>query len=776
MYDRIATFILRHSRALIVAWIAFAAVCAVNLPRLGFDFTPQQLFRGTSDAGEYREVFAERFGREDNLVFLTVQGDDVLQPEVLRFLRDFTLKARDHERVKTAESVATMSIPRTGESPGVLATDPIVPPNGEVTADEARRVAELTASEPLVRGQLVAESGQLTAVLIWIHEDIQDVAELGEVIADLETLARDTSPPEAIRYQMGGVPYLRVQIVDELRDQQLTFVPLTGLAYVFLLLLLFRRLSGVLPTMGVVGIASLMLVSLMVLTGSSINIINNVLPSLIFIIGVSDSIHMLVRDAEETERGAEREESIRRMVTSTGGACLLTSTTTAVGFFSLLSAETEILENFGWQAGAGVMFAYFVTLLFLPAVLRHMRPVKRASMVGDEQQQAMLERGLVWLGERALARPRTFIAVGLTITAIAAGLGSRVVIDTVLLEVFEEGHPVFDSTVQLERELSGVLPIEISLESDEDDTFKDPELFAKMHEVQQFAIESDVVLGTQSIVDFHQAARAALLGDPAERGVMPQSREQVEQIHLLIAGPPDERLGVNRYVTPDFRYARILLRVRDAGAQAQLRLGDRLEAKLDETFEGTGVRYRITGDAYVASAALDSFIRDLFTSLLFAMVIIFGMMTFVFRSLKIGLISIIPNLVPLILTFGYMGATGVNLNTTTIIIFAISLGLAVDDTIHFLARFREEQEAHPDDIRTAILRTYNGAGRAILITSVMLLVGLVVLLLSSFVPTQLFGRLTAITIFGAVLGDLLILPPILYLIYRRDEAPAASSD
>ena len=772
MFEKLAEIIVDHARAVLAAAIGLALLCLTFLPQLGFDFTPQQLFKSTSDASEYRETFAERFGREDNLVFIVVESEDVFAPQSVQFQRDLTLRLRAMERVDAADSVATMELPRPGDSPGVLATTPIVPTSGDVGSDHAARLKQLSRAEPMVHGNLVSESQRLTTVMVWIDPAIQDITVLAELIGNFEEAVQEVGPPPGVQTWMGGVPYLRVQIVDELKIQQTTFIPGTAVAYFLILLLLFRRPSGVVIPLGVVGIAVLMTVALLVLTNSPINIINNILPTLIFVICVSDSIHMLVRDAEETEAGLDRPDSIRAMIRHTGAACLLTSTTTAVGFFSLLAADTEILQRFGWQAGTGVMFGYIVTLFFLPAALLYMRPVERKSAAPKTQtsQPAMIERALSRVGEIVLSKPRTFIAGGLAIGAFAAYMGSTVPIDTVLLEVYEPGHPAWDSTVQLERELSGILPVEISLESDDPDTFKDPAIFSKIYEIQRIAEKDEVVLATQSLVDFHQAGRAALLGDPAQREVMPESREQVEQLHLLIAGAPDSRTGPGRFVTPDFRYTRVLLRVSDAGAQEQLRLGEVLNTELARLFDGTPVRYRLTGDAYVASAALDSFIRDLFHSLLLAVAIIFGMMTFVFRSLKVGLISVLPNTIPLVLTFGYMGFAGIDLNTTTVIIFAISLGLAVDDTIHFLARFREEQQNNPGDAYAAVMAAYNGAGRAIMITSVMLLIGLIVLLFSSFVPTQYFAKLTAITIAGAILGDLLILPPILYLAYKRPDA------
>jgi len=771
MYAFLAEKIVRHRRPILLMVLAAAIFGATNLPRLGFDFTPQQLFRSTSDAADYREKFAARFGREDNLVFVLLEPDDAYAPKLLEFQRDLTLRLRDLGVAQTAESIATMEIPRAGDSPGVLSTRPILPATGPVTPEQAKRLEKLATTEPLVKGRLVGTSGKSTGVLVWLDRDIEEIKDLDRAVDEIRHGVDQTQHRAGVDvgYRLGGIPYLRTEIVDSLKFQQLTFIPGTALAYILLLFLLFRRPSGVLLPMGVVAVASLMTVSLLVLTGSSINIINNVLPSLIFIIAVSDSIHMLVRDAEESEVGAERGDAVRAMVRHTGLACLLTSTTTAVGFFSLLAADTDVLRDFGWEAGFGVLFAYVVTLFFLPAALVYMRPVKRRE-ASDEVADPLLERALVRVGGTVLNHPWAFIAGGLLVAGAAAYAASTVAIDTTLLEVYDAENPSYQTTMLLEREFGGVLPVEISLESDERDAFKDPAVYAKMREIETYGAKDDIVLSTQSFVDFQQAARAALLGDPKQRDVMPDSRAQIEQLQLLIGGEPDSQTGVNRYVTSDFRNARILLRVSDAGARAQLRLAKDLKKKLAKLFPpNSGIRYRITGDAYVASQALDSFIRDLFYSLLLAMVIIFGMMTLVFRSLKVGLISILPNIIPLVLTFGYMGLMHINLNTTTVIIFAISLGLAVDDTIHFLSRFREERAKQPT-VREAILATYDGAGRAIVITSVMLLTGLIVLLFSDFVPTRYFGTLMAITIAGALLGDLLLLPPILYLVYRGSDA------
>lgn len=770
MFHRLALMIVTHPKWVLLGSLLIAIVSATNIPRLGFDFQPQQLFRSSTDAADFRDEFAERFGREDNVVFVLVEADDVFAPAVLEFTRDLTLRLRDIDDLEAADSLPTMQLPRPDD--GTLATAPIIASEGPVTAEDAAELRALASGEPLVLGNVVGPSGKLTAVVSWVDPSIQDIPALEGAIQKINDAIASTPAPDGLTTTMAGVPVLRTMIVDELKFQQVTFIPATGLVYLIILLLLFRRPLGVVGPLTVVAITVLLVTSLLVVTGKSINIVNNILPTLIFIICIADSIHMLVRDAEETEAGLPRQDSVAAMVRHTGTACLLTSSTTAVGFGSLIAANTEILQDFGWQAAASVMLGFVITVIVLPALAIKLRPIQRTAAAGvvpedgARSEQPRLERTLNRLGHHVLRYPKTYIAAGLLAGAIGTMFAVRVHIDTVVLEVFEPGHPAYDSTILIEEELSGVLPVEIALEAPDIDAFKDPALFAKIRQVQQFAAQDDIVLGTTSLVDYHQSARAALIGDPAERDVMPDSREQIEQLHLLIAGAPDDKIGASRFITSDFRHARILLRVQDAGAIQQLRLATTLEAELDRAFANTPITYQLTGDAYVASAALTSFIRDLFMSLLLATVIIFGMMTVVFRSLSVGLISMLPNLIPLVLTMGYMGLVGIDLNTSTVIIFSISLGLAVDDTIHFLARFREELDRHPTDVHAAVIGAYNGAGRAIVITTVLLMIGLVVLTFSSFVPAQYFAKLTAITLIGAIVGDLMLLPPALYLLYQ----------
>ena len=351
------------------------------------------------------------------------------------------------------------------------------------------------------------------------------------------------------------------------------------------------------------------------------------------------------------------------------------------------------------------------------------------------------------------------LAIAAVLGACLVALGARVIVDTTLLEAFTPSDPVHIQTRLLERELDGVLPFEISLAAQTQGRFDDPEVLNAVAEVQAWLETRDGVLSTTSYGDLLHEMWVAWSDDPAMRDTPFRSRAQVAQLaSLLESGRPNP---IAPYVSFDRRHLRLNIKLSDDGSTAALALADALRDQLTAALGGLDdVTWELTGDAYTGSLGLDSLIRDLTNSLALAIAVIFGIMTLLFRSLRMGLISVPANVLPLLSTWAYMAVRGVPLNTTTAIIFSVSIGLAVDDTVHFLARFGEERREGVD-MDTALLRTARGSGRAIVVTSLMLGFGMLVMLLSTFMPVRLFGELLCVTIAACVVGDLAVLPAML---------------
>ncbi|MCA9612223.1 MAG: MMPL family transporter, partial [Myxococcales bacterium] len=340
---------------------------------------------------------------------------------------------------------------------------------------------------------------------------------------------------------------------------------------------------------------------------------------------------------------------------------------------------------------------------------------------------------------------------------------------------FDESDPVYITTRLLEDKLDGVRPLEVSLSSDEDGRFFDPAVLAKIDEIGGWAQDRDEILSwtSQSTI-----LRQSLFLLSNERNALTApfvNGDQVRALNRIMSARDADKSPLKAWVTPDGRRMRFQIKVRDIGAQATMRFIDELDGRLRTSLEGTGVAVAYTGEAYDGSVGMDAVVNDLLGSLVTAVAIIFVLLSLLFRSLRLGLLSIPPNLLPLVGTMAYMVVRGIPLNAATGIVFSIALGLGVDGSIHVLARFREETREKGFMAHPALIRAARGTGRAIVVSSVTLAAGFAVLLLSNFIPVRLFGELIAVTVFATLFATLIVQPALLQVagMSRRMKAAAA---
>lgn len=750
-----------------LAGIVVGSLTLVALLGIPVDFTPQALFKTFEDQKAIDERFAEHFGSTENVAMVVVRAPDVLELDVVNWMHSLGTELQEREYAERVESITLSSIPRAGPaaangSVGELLVDSPIEGNDVDAAELAELRAALEGST-LFDGVLVGESRRVAIVAVILADGYEPLGELEPAVLDMRGLIAAADVPEGATAEMGGLANIRVYMVERFRRDQAILIPISMLVCSICLLIAFRWLPAtVLPSVGVM-LAGLLVMAGMALAREPFNIINQVVPTLMIVIGISDAIHLVSRYVEEIGDGDERADAARRTVRTMAAACFLTSFTTAIGFGSLVASQTDILARFGVTAALGVMAAYVVTIFFLPAVLTFFLLPDRARRA-ESQRVGYIERFAVAVVRISIGRPRVTLFIGGGVTVGLGFLASSVVIDTTLLEAFPASDSVHQQTLMLQDELDGILPVEVSLSSEESGRFNDPEVLNGLTRVQDAIASEPCVLSTRTYGDLLREAWAAYTDDPSKLSEEFRSVGQVAQLaSLLESGIPNP---MDPYVTPNRRFLRLNVKVADCGSREALNLADRLKVHLDRELAGVDdITIELTGDAYSGSLGLDSLIRDMFNSLALAFVFIFALLSLLFRSVRIGLISIPANVTPLIATMAYMAAMGINLNTSTVIIFSVSIGLAVDDTIHMLARFREEH-AREADVSRALLRTAAGSGKAIVVTSFMLGCGMLVMLVSSFMPVRLFGELICVTLVGCLLGDLIILPAMLVLFVR----------
>ncbi len=772
-------------------WLAFtvAVVCtvlaAVWAAGMQFDFAPQAMFASSDEEAAFLEEFNAEFGPEDHVVIIALEatGDtDVLHEDALTWLTVVHDQLEELPGTSAVQSVTTIVTRRPVLRPPWIVVRRAIE-DLPVEAETAAVVRREVGANPLIDGTLVSKDRKVAAVIAFLDGDLSDIEQMRQALRPLQEVCDNNPPPDGYALHITGLPPVRVDIVENLKKDQAFLTPLTGGVFFLVLLLLFRRVLGaVLPLLAVLT-GLLWTVGFFTAAGMSFNIISNVLPVLLLIIGVSNCVHILSRYAEEGEAGekkgkgahraARRRAAMRHTIAHTATACLLATATTGVGFLSLTMASSRVLQVFGWQAAVGMGFLFISAMVIMTALLPFCRPPspgERHDKPGDAGRMSPVTWFVTGAGYAAARHPWISIAACGLLTTVALVASRNVIINTNLIETYEESHPTLHALRTVEKSLTGIITVQVSLQAENREVFFQPDVFRSIASFERYARSLPEVTTAESHVDVHEGVYRMLrpgeehpelppLGEAGERRIA-KARQ------ILAQASAEEPVSPQVFIAPGGRRARILLRLRETGSRDTLILVEKLNAQLAKDFPPGGpVRARLTGDGYLGSVALDRVIRTIFYSLLGASVVIFLVIGVLFRSIRTGLLASAPNLTPLIVTLGYMGIRGYDLNVSNVIVFAISLGMAVDDTIHFLARFREEIKKDVP-VEEAIRRTFLTTGRAIVLTTILIVVGLSVLTLSEFLPTRRFAELVSVTMTAALVGDLLLLPACLALFWR----------
>lgn len=734
--------------ALVLATTALIlGLAGLQLKRGGLplDFTPQALFMDAGpEVAQVRQV-AEIFGRDDNDIVFLVQGPLGTDAGVAA-LRALHATLAEPAQVERVESLITASTASAGDGAlQVRLPFEELPPAAAVAA---------AVADPVLRGLLISADGDTTAVRARIDRNIDRVADLGPVVWDLVARAEAVPLPAGMRVLPTGVPYVRAEVVKLLLDSQLTYVPVVAAFFGITICLLFRRFWLGLAPLVCVLVADLWAMGLLVASGQVFNVLSVLAPTLVLVIGVADGIHITARYVEELARDGDREAALGRAMRAMVLPCFLTTFTTAAGFLSLLVADTAVMRAFGVQASLALAVTFLAVVVVLPTLLAFI-PIHRVGR--PENTQAPAEARLLAAVD-GLVRRRSG-AVLLACAALTAGalaLGGSVRTNSRLLELYSEGMPTWEAIHIAEDELSGVIPVYLYVETDATDGLLDPAVLGAMGRVEQALRAQAPVLWTTSLASQVERLHGILTDQPG----LPDSREAVAQ-ELLVAEMAGRSM-LDGMMDEDRRRGRVLVLMADAGGQVYLQVRRDIEAVARAELGGIpGLSWALTGDGFLAASGVDRLIGDLLGSLGLVFGVIFLMFWVMLRDAKLALVALVPNLVPLAFTLATLGLMGADLQTSNIVSFTVAVGLAVDDTIHFIARYQAERRLGKE-VDAAMSATYAGAGHAIVLTSVLLVVGFSALATDVLTSTRHFGILTGVTMAAALLGDLFLLPALLH--------------
>ncbi len=622
-------------------------------------------------------------------------------------------------------------------------------------ADIRRRALE----DDLIRGDLVSEDGSTTAIIVGFDEDRIDLVRAG-VIQQIHDIV-DPKLPDGVRAYYNGSLEISETYNRITLDNQRKFTPPILLFTVLAIYLSFRSWRKTLLAMFAVLVSLLWTLGLYSLMGFSYNVLASMLVPLIVVLAIADDVHIMQHWDEERRVGPgdDVERAFKATVAHLAAPLLGASATTALGMLSLATSSVVAVRAFGVGSAVGIMVDFAISLVLMPTLL---------SLVKAETAEAPHERyflaPLKAVARFSCARPARVLAVSIALAIVAAMGIVRLRVDTNHISFFSADHPLGQSAAVIDKELGGVYSFQIMLEGPPE-SLKTPDALQRVDRLEAELRRFPHVRKVTSVADYVKRINKELNDGRPEANVVPGDAGTIAQELFVFALGGEGRHELERVVASDYSRAQISIKLQSMSSDLVLEQVEEADRMAKEAFAGTGITALTTGSGRLFSTLDHYLVMSQLSSFGTAFFAVFGVIFLVFRSFRFGLLTIAPNLLPVLAVLGVMGYLDISMNVATVMVASVALGIVDDDTIHFINRYRREAAAGRSTDEAIEMATAH-EGRASLTTAIINSAGFGVLLLSEYKPTAWFGGLLALTMMTAFLAEVFILPAIIKLLPR----------
>lgn len=744
------------SRAALLVVVTITSVFGYFVTKVEFNYDFESFFAKDDPETEFFENHRKRFESDNDFIFVAFRRDDgVFEQNFLQRVSSFVDQIREDSLVVDVQSLTHMDDYVASPFSSAVFTRPMmdVENPSNYPSDSAR-----IFSRPELQGYFINEKATALLVLIkhrqYLSKNKGDLLKtsIDKVIADLE-INDFVYAGRAI-----GINYY----VDQMQNETGFFIGLSFVLVIIFLVFTFKSIWGVWVPLIVVTFSMVWIVGFMGMVGQPINLILTVLPSIIFVVAMSDVIHLVSKYFDELRLGKEREDAIRTAYKEVGFATLLTSLTTAIGFLTLLTVNMEPVQDFGTYISIGVVMAFCLAYTLLPALLVLVRPPKISNIaVTRNFWYNWLHRTFLVLLKRRFAVLYGFIAVlGIGIYGL-----STVEANYFLLEDLKEDSPLRKDYDYFDKEFMGLRPFELAINvKDTSVSVTDYCVLQEIDKIEAYLLGEYGLRHCFSVTSLLKMANRTQHGGQQKYYILPTEQESVKYLKTIRTYDRDNRLLA--FVDSTERYTRISSNIGDLGKYVIDERNEEFYKFLNEEVDLNLIDVRITGTGHLLDRNITTLSKKLTFGLLIAVLVVSLLMGFLYRSLKIVILAMIPNIFPMIMLAAILGFGGLNLTVSTAIIFTISFGIAVDDTIHFMSKFKIELNKGKS-VLYALKRTYLSTGRAIVLTTLILCSGFLLLMMSDFLGTFFIGFLISATLLFALIADLFLLPVLLILFYKK---------
>ena len=677
------------------------------------------------------DEIADVFGPPDRdcIVRAAARSGDIFDAESLTALEDLAGRLRGIEGVDEVRSI--FDIRRQGTAGVVL---PVIPRTSDpLDAESLARAKARASGHPLVAGHLLSADASSSLLLVQLSATADRPPASSAVVARIEAVLTESAPAEGpLALELTGLPALREQATRALRHDMLMFNSIGLVLAVMLSAVVARSLRSTVVASLPPFIGAIWALGTLGLLGAPVNILTSVVPSLALVVGTCDSIHFIEDMRRSARRGIDPLAASSGAIRRIGMACGLTSIVTAIGFASLAVARIEAVRTFGIAAAIGALASFMAVTLLTPLIAS----TRFCSGLRLGRSSPLAGRVANVLAALSVRHARPLVVVACSLTAALAFVGSGLDADTRIIDSLPSGAPASQALARVDAEFGGVMGVDVVVEWPVDVDWRDP------------AVLDALALAEAAVGREAGISRTISLSTVAA-GMPPRVRRRLDVD------------SVSDLVSPESRMALVRARVADLGSRRLEEIYDRVDASLARLEQDRpGWRFRLAGMSVVSARNIRQLVRDLGSSLVVEVLVIGCILAVAFRSPLAGIVSMLPNIFPLVVIAALLVITGRSLDPATVIVFNVCLGLAVDDTVHVLSALTRNRKEGVS-IGSAVRRAVSEMGNAVVIGGVVLTVGFAAVTASSVPSLAGFGVLACAAVASATVAELLFLPALL---------------
>ncbi len=764
MWTYLARLILRRRYWNLVVIALLTGLMGYHARQVSLSYEMTQMLPPTDETRVLYDKFKQTFGEDGSVIFIGIDDPNLFSLKTFNDWYDLTETIQSIPGVEAVVSITRLYYLHKNEEKQEFDLLPVFTEKPS-TQQELDSLVQVIFSLPFYEGLLFNSDNYFTLKAITLNKEVLNTRERVDLIYSIKEAGDHFAESNNVQIHYSGLPYIRTITAKMIENELLMFVVLSLVVASLILLVFFKNWKIVAATMLIVIINVVWVMGLIQILGYRITILTGILPPLLIVIVVENCIFLLNKYQAEMRKHGNKIRALTRVVMLIGNANLLTNTTTAAGFAAFTVTGNQALIEFGIVASVNIMVAYFLTLFLIPIFFSLLAPPEKS-------HTSHLEDGIVSkiIGRivHIVQHYRNPIYITTFMLTLVGFYGiSQLKTTGNIVDDIPQNHPLYRDLVFFEQNISGVMPLEIAIDTRRQRGVMQMHNIQKINQLQEVLAEYPELSRPMSIAEVVKFSRQAFYAGNKNMYGLPSNQERGFIMRYVPEMKPERRTIINAFVDTTLQVTRVSVQMANIGTNDIQRITDHLTPRIDSIFPPDQYDVTITGTSVVFLKGTNYLVRNLLTSLILALVVISILMALLFTSARMIFISMAPNLIPQIMTAAMMGLLAISVKPSTILIFSIALGISVDNAIHFLSRYRLQLRLNDWAIKVSVINALRETGFSMIYSSVVLFFGFIIFTLSSFGGTEAMGYLIAFTLLVALLSNLFVLPSLLLTLDKR---------